>query len=325
MIFKRILVICALIAGSSVKVPAQQITLTETSEGINFLCDGRLVLTYRTSVAEVPEGIDPAFGKSGFIHPLLSPSGQELTRIHPPDHYHHYGIWGPWTRTTIANREVDFWNLGDGTGRVDFERVLSRQENPSFAELVVRQIHTDLKAPDGPQAALEEDLGIRVWTKAEDRYTIDYTTTISTPLSVSVMLEAYRYGGGIGFRATGQWNPENSTMLTSEGLSREEADGSSAKWLIVQGESDAEQGLSGIVFLSHPANRSHPEPLRVWPEDSNGGEENVFLDFSPTRNKAWEIEPGKTYTLRYRLIVYDGALSAREAEQYWEAFAADLN
>ncbi|WP_332910638.1 DUF6807 family protein [Algoriphagus boritolerans] len=26
---------------------------------------------------------------------MTSPSGQVLSRIQPPDHYHHYGIWGP--------------------------------------------------------------------------------------------------------------------------------------------------------------------------------------------------------------------------------------
>src|SRR5690606_42107088 len=39
-----------------------------------------------------------AYGRSGFIHPLWSPKGQVLTRVQPEDHYHHYGIWNPWTQ-----------------------------------------------------------------------------------------------------------------------------------------------------------------------------------------------------------------------------------
>ena len=321
MIFKRLL---CFIAGSFVLVAnafSQKIIMEETTTGINFKAGNQLLMTYQTAKSEVPEGVKAEFSKSGFIHPLLSPSGQVLTRIQPSDHYHHYGIWGPWTKTTIEGREVDFWNLGDGKGRVDFEKIISQNTNSKYSELVVRQNHMDLLAPKGPQLAMEEDLAIRVWNKAGDRYMLDYSITISTPLKSSVMLEAYRYGGGIGFRATEDWDHTNSTILTSEGNDRKTADGTFAKWLIVQGESSAPGGQSGILFLSHPKNRSHPEPMRVWPEDSNEGKENVFLEFCPIRHESWEILPGKKYTLHYRMVVYDGNMTADDAKEYWNAFS----
>ncbi|WP_194778523.1 DUF6807 domain-containing protein [Pararhodonellum marinum] len=300
---------------------SQKINLEESVTGFHFKSEDQLLLTYQKAVAQVPDGVKEEFSKSGFIHPLNSPSGQTLTRIQPPDHYHHYGIWGPWTKTTIEGRAVDFWNLGDGTGRVDFGKLISKKTNKDFAEIGVRQNHMDLLAPSGPQLALEEDLTIRLWNKNSNHYLVDYTSTISTPLSSSVMLEAYRYGGGIGFRATEIWDQTNSTILTSEGLDRKVADGSFAKWVIVEGESDSSSGRSGILFLSHPDNRSHPEPMRVWPEDSNEGKENVFIEFCPIRHESWEILPGEKYTLKYRMIVFDGDLSAMEAENYWKEFA----
>ncbi|EMS33181.1 hypothetical protein C943_00458 [Mariniradius saccharolyticus AK6] len=301
---------------------SQQIRLRETKTGVDFLSGGKVLLTYQTSTAEVPEGVKAEFRKSGFIHPLFSPSGQELTRIQPPDHYHHYGIWGPWTKTLVEGREVDFWNLGDGKGRVDFDRLISKKEKKDNAEILVRQKHTDLLAPNGAQVAIEEDLGIRVWNMEQNRYAVDYTTEISTPLKTPVVLEAYRYGGGIGFRATARWDASNSHILTSDGKDRKTADGSYAKWVMVYGVSDDPSGESGILFLSHPENRAHPEPMRVWPEDSNGGKENVFLEFCPIRLQAWEILPGKTNTLKYRMIVFDGKMTATEAESYWKTFAA---
>jgi hypothetical protein len=321
MIFKRLLYISFALMLSTGNAFSQKIIMEQTKRGINFKAGDRLLLTYQTAKAEVPDGVKPEFSKSGFIHPLLSPSGQVLTRIQPQDHYHHYGIWGPWTKTTIEGREVDFWNLGDGKGRVDFEKVISKKTNSKYSELVVRQNHIDLLAPKGPQLALEEDLTIRVWNKEGERYMVDYSTTISTTLKSSVMLEAYRYGGGIGFRATENWDHTNSTILTSEGNDRKSADGTFAKWLIVQGESSAPSGQSGILFLSHPDNRSHPEPMRVWPEDSNEGKENVFIEFCPIRHESWEILPGKKYTLHYRMVVFDGSITAAEAEEYWKAFA----
>jgi hypothetical protein len=33
------------------------------------------------------------------------------------------------------------------------------------------------------------------------------------------------------------------------------------------------------------------------------------------------IERGKNYSQKYRMLLFDGKLSAEEAEQYWAAFA----
>ena len=111
--FKSIFYSFLFFLGFSTGSFSQKIELKETSTGVDFLIDNQRVLTYQTAMTEVPEGVKADFKKSGFIHPITSPSGQVLSRIQPPDHYHHYGIWGPWTRATISGREVDFWNLGD--------------------------------------------------------------------------------------------------------------------------------------------------------------------------------------------------------------------
>ena len=75
-----------------------------------------------------PEGIDPLYKRSAYIHPLWSPGGEVLTRIQPPDHYHHYGIWNPWTHTHFDTMKVDFWNLAEGQGTVRFAEYLEMQE-----------------------------------------------------------------------------------------------------------------------------------------------------------------------------------------------------
>jgi hypothetical protein len=320
MIFKRILSTHVLIFFLVAAAFAQKVQLKETPTGIDFNIDNQRVLTYQTATVDVPAGVKSAFKKSGFIHPLTSPSGQVLTRIQPPDHYHHFGIWGPWTRATIGGREVDFWNLGDEKGRVDFSHVLSKKQAGGAAELNVRQNHLDLTAPASDKLAISEDLRIKVKPADKGRFLVDYTTTISTTLPGGILLDDYRYGGGIGFRATELWDPTNSTVLTSEGNDRKAADGSNAKWILVKGETADPSGQSGILFLSHNNNKSHPEPLRVWPEDSNGGKENVFIEFCPIRHESWEIQPNKKYTLKYRMIVFDGDLTAQEADAYWKAF-----
>jgi len=79
----------------------------------------RKILRYHHAIVPAPEGQSKLYDRSAFIHPLWSPSGSVLTNIHPPDHYHHLGIWMPWTKTKFEGREVDFWNLNKGQGQVE--------------------------------------------------------------------------------------------------------------------------------------------------------------------------------------------------------------
>ena len=73
--------------------------------------------------------------------------------------------------------------------------------------------------------------------------------------------------------------------------------------------------------MSFPENYNFPEPIRVWPVDGNGGRGDQFFNLSPIKNKDWVLKAGHTYTLRYRLLIFDGELSAAEADSLWQSFA----
>lgn len=299
----------------------QSVSLDRNQKDLQLLIDGRPVLNYRHAVTFPPENVNPFYKRSGFIHPLWSPGGEVLSRIQPPDHYHHYGIWGPWTKTHIDGREVDFWNLAKGQGTVKFAGFLSETEGEVFSGFKALQQHIDFGAVGPDQIAMNEILDVRVWNISDDIRVIDYTTTLNSPLENGIMLDAYRYGGGIGFRATEKWHKDNCTVLTSDGKTRADADGSYARWCIVEGESDTEQGRSGILFLSHPSNRMHPEPMRVWPLDANGGRGDMYFEFVPIRHDDWKLNSNQDYTLKYRMVVFDGEMDAETAEMYWNSFA----
>jgi len=295
--------------------------LRKADGNITLYADQSPVFSYRYETMFPPTGVDPLFKRSGFIHPLWSPKGEMLSRVQPPDHYHHYGIWGPWTLTHIGDREVDFWNLKKGEGTVKFAGFLSEITGSVFSGLRVLQQHIDFGAKGEDQIAMNEVLDVRVWNSSKGVWIIDYTTAINTPLNEGIMLDAYRYGGGIGYRATEKWTKENCTVLTSEGKTRREADGSTARWCIVEGESAVDEGRSGILFMSHPANRAHPEPMRVWPLDGNGGRGDLYFEFTPIRHQSWNLKNGNDYVLKYRMIVFDGRMDKETAEMYWRSFS----
>ena len=295
--------------------------------------DGNLVLgkdnvslvSYRYEMHYPPKGIDSIFKKSGYIHPILTPKGDTLTRVNPPDHWHHYGVWGPWTHTRIDTTRVDFWNLIERQGTVLFKEFNSISNGDISSGFNALQHHIDFKTQPKPQVALKENLQVKLWDLGrDDRYMLDYTSTFTTPLEKGILFEAYRYGGGIGMRFTERWHKDNCKVLTSEGRDRLTADGSNAKWVIVSGEASDGNNSNGILFMSYPENRMHPEPMRVWPIDGNGGRGDMFFEFCPIRHQEWLIEPNKKYELKYRMVVFEGELTKEDAEAYWRAFSNPL-
>ena len=288
---------------------------------LQVLLGDQKVLQYNHAIMAPPEGASSLYERSAFIHPLWSPDGAVLTRIHAPDHIHHMGIWNPWTKTRFEGREIDFWNLSKGEGTVRFSDYLSIIKGDIYGGFEAVQEHVDLKAPEGEKVALNEEWDVRVWNNTgypEDAYLWDFTSVLNCATSSPVILEEYRYAG-FGFRATEDWHKGSSGIETSEGKTRLDGDATNARWCKVYGET--EKGMAGILFMSHPTNYNHPEPMRIWPVDANEGRGDVFFQFAPTRDRDWTLQPGNNYALKYRMYVYEGRLSDADAERIWQDFA----
>ncbi|MBV5349338.1 PmoA family protein, partial [bacterium] len=196
------------------------ISAVKKDGALNLKSGEKPILSYQIETVNPPKGVSPLYKRSAFIHPVYSPEGEVLTRIQAPDHYHHYGIWNPWTLTFIGKREVDFWNLMKGEGTVRFAGLISQVEGPVYTGFKSLQEHIDFGAVGGDAVAMNELFDVRVWNIANQRYLFDYVSTLNTPLDSGILLAAYRYGGGIGWRATEKWTKDNSSVLTSEGKTR---------------------------------------------------------------------------------------------------------
>ncbi|PIA82100.1 hypothetical protein BFR04_12430 [Gaetbulibacter sp. 4G1] len=315
------------IIESKEEIENQQIQISKEKGAFQFKYKEQPILNYQFGMVYPPKSVDDAYKKSGFLHPVFSPEGEILTRIQAPDHYHHYGIWGPWTKTNINGRSVDFWNLGKKQGTVLFKSFLNEVQGDVYSSFIALQEHLDFKAVEKNRTAINEELEVKVWNiESENKFwLVDYTTKIKSPLDSGILLDAYRYGGGIGFRATEKWHKNNASVLTSAGKDRLSADGSSAKWVIIEGESKTKKGRSGILFMGFPDNKEFPEPMRVWPVDANDGRGDMFFEFCPIRHVEWKIESKKQYSLNYRLLIFDGEITAEQAEIHWQGFANPPN
>jgi hypothetical protein len=168
------------------------------------------------------------------------------------------------------------------------------------------------------KVALNERQTVRVHrTARSDAYIADVTIEMECASESPFKILEYRYAG-FGWRATEQWNNENSTVLSSAGKTRVDADGSLAQWYMIQGAVD--DAHAGVVMMSHPENFNHPEPLRIWPPETHEGA--VFAMFAPTKTTDWLLEPGKTYVLKYRMVVFNGEFDGATADKAWASYGS---
>ncbi len=297
-------------------------TIVKATEGEGALTlnhEDKNLLRYWFSTVYPPPGVDSSYKRSGFIHPLWSPNGQVLTRIQPPDHYHHYGIWNPWTRVLFEGDTVDFWNIDSRQGTVRFANFVSVTEGPVFACFEVLHEHVVYRKDGNEKVALNELQKIMVYKPGHqgDHFIVDFCFRFSCAGESPFRILEYRYSG-LGWRTTSEWNKDNSMVITSEGKTRKDADGSIARWCIVQGEADNDH--AGVVMMSSPSNYNHPEPLRVWPENQYE-RGDMFVNFCPVKTTDWLLRPRKNYSLRYRFLVFNGRMRNRQAEQAWNDFS----
>jgi hypothetical protein len=280
----------------------------------------RRVLQYNHAPVPPPEGVDPVFTRSGYIHPVWTPSGKLVTEDHPADHYHHKGVWFPWTRTKFEGRPVDFWNLAEKQGTVRFAGFDAVYNGPLFTGFVVRHEHVDLSAPGGEKIALNETWDVRLWALGEpgdkNAAWIWDLTSIQTCASDSPLeLDEYRYGG-LGFRGAKEWKDDNYLARASNGKTHLDGHTTRAKWCDHAGKVEGE--YCGVLILAHPENFRFPEPMRLW---EKGG---AFFNWAPVQADPFKIEPGKPHVSRYRFVVRDGDLTIEQCESLWRQFAEPI-
>ena len=139
-----------------------EVAALDQAGAVAFEVDGRPVLRYNSEITDPPrEEIDPVYARGGYIHPIRSPAGVLVSGDYPPDHLHHHGIWGSWTRTLFQGEQVDFWNVADRQGDVLPVAMDSTWSGRVFGGFTARHRYVALTA-DQPREALRE-----TWTAKE--------------------------------------------------------------------------------------------------------------------------------------------------------------
>lgn len=275
---------------------------------------GRKIFEYQGKETRLPRPeIDPIYRRGGYLHPVFSPSGRMVTDDYPTNHVHHHGIWFPWTKTVFDGRTPDFWNMGEGKGRVEFVEFGSTWSGSVQAGLAARHRFVDLTSGQ-PVIALQETWSVMAYAVPGADYNVfDLISTQTCASATALHLPKYHYGG-LGVRGHGAWDgAAHCQFLTSNGeTDRLKGNETRGQWCYLGGLVEGAQ--AGLAILGHPENFRAPQPMRLHPSEP-------FFCFAPSQMGDWAIEPGKAYVSRYRFLIFDGAVRRERLDALWKAYA----
>lgn len=271
------------------------------------------VLTYNITTDCPPEDLPEYYCRSGYIHPLHSPSGAVVTDDFPVGHTHQHGLFFAWVNTTFRGDFTDFWNQQNETGTGAHRELTSTVSGPVFAGFTSKLQQISLK--QGP--VLDEEWNVSAYDLGK-YYVLDVVSNQTNITNDTLHINEYHYGG-FGIRGSRLWNEVDSLnfksdaqFLTSEGKTREEANHSRPRWTAMYGET--KQGIAGVAILDHPENFRHPQPVRVHPT-------MPYFCLAPMVEGAFFIAPDATFVSKYRVVTFDGEPDAEALNELWADYA----
>ena len=298
--------------------------LDETDSDVTIRQSGRIVLSYRKQAPTVPDGIDPVYSRSGFLHPVASPAGHVVTEMYPFDHAHQDGIFTAWVKTTWHEREIDFWNLAGGTGRVLHQRVIMTFLEDGGLGFECDLIHRAVKDP--VVDVLRERWRIKAFQTDGSYHGFDLETTQSALTDKPLVVQKYHYGG-VAFRGPVAWLTdkdgdaktsgdevnasiihEPSEFLNDNGSDRIKGNHEHARWVALTGQMNG--SAVTIAVLCHRDNFRAPQAARIHPT-------KPYFVFSPCVDDDFVIDREHPFRGKYRYLITDAAPDSKWLDEQW--------
>jgi hypothetical protein len=306
---------------SSVRQTQGELELVESNSDVTIKKSGRVMLTYNKVSPPVPEGMNPAYARSGFLHPVATPAQRVVTAMFPPDHAHQHGIFTAWVQTRWDGRDIDFWNLAGGTGRVLHERIVTTFGKEGMVGFEADLIH---RAELEPKAdVLRERWRISAFTTDQSCHGFDLETTQNAITDKPLVVKEYHYGG-VAFRGLVRWlspkdsyakakasqlNLEACDLRNDQGSDRDQGNHEHTRWVGLTGKVDGQDVT--IYVLSHRDNFRAPQAARLHAT-------KPYFVFSPCVDGEFVIDRDHPYRGRYRYLITDAPMQSTWVQKQWD-------
>lgn len=274
------------------------IEIKQDQRSVTASVGGRKIFVYHTSTVMPPPDSPTFYQRSGFIHPLYSPSGNVMTDDFPSNHAHQHALFHAWTNTRYRGQHLDFWNQHLREGTVRSAGVLSIKHEKHSSELRTKQEYVSLT-----QGVVLEEIWTITIFPGFNPFVFELTVEQRNVSRDTLFLEKYIYGG-MAFRGSKHWDPHNKkefqnrwSVVTDQGLRDSAANHTSAKWVTVSGKINGK--TSYVTITDHPGNFRHPQKIRVHPD-------MPYWVYTPVVDGPFFMPPGGTYKATYTYRIGDG-------------------
>jgi hypothetical protein len=333
----------AILAAAVVSVPLQgaggvEVKVNEADKRVDVTIDGKPFTSY----------IWPSTLKKPVLYPLRTAKGTLITRGFPldprpgerVDHPHHVGMW-------LNHGDVnglDFWNNSDAIpaadapkmGTILHQKVTHVKSGADRGELTVE---TAWMTPDNKQ--LIKETTAFVFRGDGDSRTIDRVTTL-TALDRQVVFKDSKEAF-LGMRMTRQLEqpadkPEVFTdasgretpvkvldnkgvtgkYISSEGREGDAVWSTRGKWTMLGGSIDGEPVT--VAIFDHPSNVGYPTHWHARGYGLFAANPLGDKQFNEPKSFDYTLEPGKSVTFKYRVVILGGAATPERIEREYQTF-----
>lgn len=331
----------AVMASPLTAATGVDVKVNEAAKRVDVTIDGQPFTSY----------IWPSTLKKPVLYPLRTAKGTLVTRGFPldprpgerVDHPHHVGLW-------LNHGDVnglDFWNNSDAIaaaqapkmGTIVHRRIVEAKSGATQGELTVE---TAWMTPDNTQ--LIKETARFIFRGGADARSIDRITTLTAldqkvvfkdskeaflGMRVTRALEQPADKAEVFTDASGKATPVpvlDNTGVTGKYVSSEGKEGDAvwstrAKWTLLGGTIQGEPVT--LAILDHPSNAGYPTHWHARGYGLFAANPLGDKQFNEAKDFDYTLEPGRSVTFKYRVLILGGAAGADRIERESKAFAQD--
>ena len=336
----------AIVAAAVVAVPLKaangvEVKVNEAAKRVDITIDGKPFTSY----------IWPSTLKKPVLYPLRTAKGTLVTRGFPldprkgerVDHSHHVGLW-------LNHGDVnglDFWNNSDAIkaadapkmGTIYHRRIVDTKSGATQGELTVE---TAWMTSDNTQLIKETTRFI--FRGGADARSIDRITTLTALDQQVVFKDSKEAFLGMRVRreleqpaekaevftdASGKATPVpilDNTGVTGKYISSEGKEGDAVwstrgKWTLLGGTVEGEPVT--LAVLDHPSNVGYPTHWHARGYGLFAANPLGDKQFNEPKDFNYTLEPGKSVTFKYRVLILTAPPSPERIERESKAFAQE--
>ena len=263
-----------------------------------------------------------------YFSPIRTLDGEVVTLFRPHDHVWHKGI--TWSLPVVGDE--NFWGgptFVRGRGYVQLPNN-GEQRHRAFtspadaAGAPVRVVEALDWVTEAGETIFDEQRTVAASVVADDAWLLGFATRMRnvTDRLIPIGSPTTRGRENAGYGGLFWRGPRSFTggdVLAPGVAGGDELRGIRAPWMGFSGRHDGSGGASTLVMVDDPANLQHP------PQWFARAEEFACLCPAPFFSEEQGIAPGATMTLRYAVVVADGASDSERAARLAGAGSAALD